>query len=265
MSLHAAVSDMRLLDAATALATARSQRQPGPRVSEAFALANLNEACAVQAAGIQQALAQGRCLSGAKAGLTSAALRAALKVEEPLYGWLLADTACQSGASIAWERLLQPRVEVELALLLERDLPSGEITQEQLLACLAGVVPALEINDSAIAGWQLTLLDAVADNLSSGLYVLGEPAVPLAQLQGQALSATLLCNGQPLRADVTIVLEEVLATALWLARKMAALGRPLRAGDVLLTGAQAPIADVARGDRLSLQVTGLGEVTCAFA
>ncbi|WP_068830440.1 2-keto-4-pentenoate hydratase [Pseudomonas sp. BMS12] len=265
MSLHTPIRDTRLLDAANALATARRQCQPGPRVSEAFALASLNEAYAVQIAGLQQSLTQGRRLSGAKAGLTSAALRAALKVEEPLYGWLLADSACQSGASIAWESLLQPKVEVELALLLSADLPAGEISREQLLASIAGVVPALEINDSAIEGWQLTLLDAVADNLSSGLYVLGEPVVPLAQLQGQALVATLLCNGQPLRADVTIVLDEVLTTALWLARKMASLGRPLRAGDVLLTGAQAPIAEVARGDRLSLQVTGLGEVNCAFA
>lgn len=264
MSLHAAVSDTRLLDASSAMASARSRRQPGPRISEAFALANLDEAYAVQAAGIQQALAQGRCLSGAKAGLTSAALRAALKVEEPLYGWLLADTACQSGASIAWERLLQPKVEIELALLLERDLPGGEITQEQLLACLAGVVPALEINDSAIEGWQLTLLDAVADNLSSGLYVLGDQPMPLEQLDGVALHADLLRNGEAVHVGLPLSLADCLATALWLARKCASLGQPLRAGDVLLTGAQAPMLEVARGDRLSFRVDGLGEVTCEF-
>ncbi len=265
MSLQAPVIDTRLLDAAAYLASARNQRQPGPRVSEGFALASLGEGYQVQHVGLQQALAQGRRLSGAKSGLTSAALRAALKVEEPLYGWLFADTACRSGETITWERLLQPKVEIELALLLAADLPAGEISQEQLLASIAGVVPALEINDSAIAGWQLTLIDAVADNLSSGLYVLGEQSVPLAQLQGQPLLANLLCNGQVLRANVNIVLDDVLATALWLARKMAALGQPLRAGDVLLTGAQAPIAEVAQGDRLSLQVSGLGEVSCVFA
>ena len=264
MNALTAITDARLLGAAESLAAARSQRQPGPRVSEAFALANLDEAYQVQAAGMSQALAQGRSLSGAKAGLTSAALRAALKVEEPLYGWLLADTACHSGSAIAWEQLLQPKVEIELALVLSADLPTGEISQAQLLASIAGVVPALEINDSAIAGWQLTLIDAVADNLSSGLYVLGDQVVPLAQLDGQTLTGTLLSNGQPLRAEVPIVLDDVLATALWLARKVAALGQPLRAGDVLLTGAQAPIADVASGDRLCFQVTGLGEVTCSF-
>lgn len=258
------VSDPRLLAAAHSLAMLRSQRQPGPRVSESFALAGLDEAYQVQSAGMQRGLAQGRHLSGAKAGLTSAALRAALKVEEPLYGWLFADSACHSGDTIAWERLLQPKVEIELALLLGADLPGSEISQAQLLSGIAGVVPALEINDSAIADWQLTLLDAVADNLSSGLYVLGDQPVPLAQLQGQTLHGTLFCNGQPLRADVSIVLEDVLTTALWLARKMAALGQPLRAGDVLLTGAQAPIADISRGDQLCFQVPGLGEVGCFF-
>lgn len=223
MSLHSVVSDTRLLDAASSLAIARAQRQPGPRVSESFALASLDEAYQVQAAGVQHALAQGRRLSGAKAGLTSA------------------------------------------ALLLSADLPTGEISREQLLASIAGVVPALEINDSAISGWQLTLIDAVADNLSSGLYVLGDQPVPLAQLDGQRLLGTLLCNGQPLRTEVAIVLEEVLTTALWLMRKMATLGQPLRAGDVLLTGALAPIAAVAAGDQLRFQVVGLGEVSCSFS
>ncbi|HSC85298.1 MAG TPA: fumarylacetoacetate hydrolase family protein, partial [Pseudomonas sp.] len=165
---------------------------------------------------------------------------------------------------IAWERLLQPKVEIELALLLGADLPAGEISREQLLASIAGVVPALEINDSAIAGWQLTVLDAVADNLSSGLYVLGEQPLPLAQLHGQKLLGMLHCNGQPLRTDVVIALDDVLDTALWLVRKMAALGQPLHAGAVLLSGAQAPIAEVCRGDQLRFQVAGLGEVGCLF-
>lgn len=265
MSLDTAIVETRLLDAANSLARARNQRQPGLRVSERFALASLDEAYQVQLAGVHNALAQGRHVSGAKAGLTSAALQEALKVEEPLYGWLFADTACRSEETIAWERLLQPKVEIELALLFGADLPVGEISEAQLLASICGIVPALEINDSAITGWQLTLLDAVADNLSSGLYVLGDQPIVLAALEGQRLTGTLLCNGHPLRTDVAIVLDDVFNTALWLVRKMTVLGQRLRAGDVLLTGAQAPIADVARGDRLCFQVEGLGEVSCSFS
>jgi len=250
--------------AADHLAEARSRRQPGPLVSERFALKGLDDAYQVQAVGMRQALEQGRHLSGAKAGLTSATLRAALKVEEPVYGWLFADTACRSGESIAWERLLQPRAEIELAVVLGQDLPAGEIELDQLLTGIAGVVPALEINDSAFEGWKLTLLDAVADNLSSGLYVLGEQVVPLAQLAGQTLSAELQRNGESVHSAIELSLSDCLATALWLARKRASLGQPLRAGDVLLTGAQAPMLELARGDRLSFRIGGLGEVTCAF-
>lgn len=261
---QAQVASDTLQAAADFLAEARSWRQPGPLVSERFALSGLDDAYQVQAAGMRQALEQGRGLSGAKAGLTSAPLRAALKVEEPVYGWLFADTACRSGEFIAWERLLQPRVEIELALLLGRDLPASEINLEQLLACVAGVVPALEINDSAFEGWKLTLLDAIADNLSSGLYVLGEQVVPLAQLEGRNLRAELQRNGESVYSAIELSLPDCLATALWLARKRASLGQPLRAGDVLLTGAQAPMLELARGDRLNFSVGGVGEVTCAF-
>ncbi|UUY10207.1 fumarylacetoacetate hydrolase family protein [Pseudomonas sp. J452] len=265
MNMHTTTIDVRLLAAASSLANARATRQAGPRVSMCFALASLEEAYQVQAAGVQYALREGRSLAGAKAGLTSAALRAALKVEEPLYGRLFSDMACRSGEVIARQRLLQPKVEVELALLLRRDLPAGEVSQGQLLACIAGVVPALEINDSAIADWQLTLLDAVADNLSSGLYVLGDRLTPLAQLDGLNLLASLHKNGQPVLVDGTIVLDDILTTALWLARQCARLEQPLRAGDVLLTGAQAPILDIVRGDQVRFQVAGLGEVTCSFS
>lgn len=257
-------TDQRLMDAANSLALARKHRQPTPRVSEAFELADLDEAYYVQTISKQRALTQGRRLSGAKAGLTSTALRSALKVEEPLYGWLFEDTAHTSGDTLDWEQLIQPKVEIEIALVLSADLPMDTISPEQLMASIAGAVPALEINDSAITGWQLTLLDAVADNLSSGLYVLGNNPVPLTALEGRPLSATLLINSQPVRCDVHIELDEILATALWLTRKLAALGHSLHAGDVLLTGALAPIAEINQGDRLCLQIDGLGDVKCLF-
>ncbi len=257
-------NDPRLQAAATHLADARRLRQPCARVSESCALTDLEEAYAVQTLGVQEAIAQGRGLSGGKAGLTSAALRAALKVAEPLYGWLHSDMACQSGDSIAWERLLQPKVELELALVVAKDLPVGELSEAQFVECLAGVAPALEINDSAITGWQLTLLDAVADNLSSGLYVLAAQTVPIAQAQAQALRASFYKNAEAQHRDVPLSLTDSLATGLWLARKRNALGAPLKAGDVLLTGALVPIADLARGDCLRFAVDGLGEVSCSF-
>lgn len=264
MSSPRLVNDPRLLGAASNLALARHRRLPGPRVSEAFVLVDLEEAYQVQTVGLQLALSQGRSLSGVKAGLTSAVMRAALQVEEPVYGWLYADTARGSGAVIAWDSLLQPKVEIELALLLARDLPAGEISQAQMLASIAGAMLSLEINDSAIAGWQLTLLDAVADNLSSGLYVLGAQTVPLAHLQGKELVAELHKNGEPVKSNVVVSLTDCLSTAMWLVRKMGQLGKPLRAGDVLLTGALLPSVEIARGDRLRFQVPALGKVTCSF-
>ena len=85
-----------------------------------------------------------------------------------------------------------------------------------------------------------------------------------ATMAGQTLSAELQRNGESVHSAIELSLSDCLATALWLARKRASLGQPLRAGDVLLTGAQAPMLELARGDRLSFRIGGLGEVTCAF-
>ncbi|MBM7059276.1 fumarylacetoacetate hydrolase family protein [Pseudomonas sp. UL073] len=251
------MTDTRFDAAARLLADARASRTPGPRVSESYTLASLDDAYAVQFAGLRAVLAAGRRLSGAKAGLTSTPMRAALKLSEPLHGHLLADTRCAPGPLPA-ERLLQPKVEAEIALVLARDL-DGEPDLEALRAALAGAAPALEINDSAIAGWQITLFDAVADNLSAGLYVLGEAVTPLEQL-GDSLTVSLQRNDAALFPPAEVRLDAVLETALWLARSRARLGYPLRAGDVLLTGAVAPAISIAAGDRLTLEIAGLGGI-----
>lgn len=250
------MSDSRFDAAARVLADARASHTPTTRVSESHALTSLDDAYAVQFAGLKAALASGRRLSGAKAGLTSAAMRAALKLSEPLHGHLLADTRYPPGR-LPGERLLQPKVEAEIALVLAHDLDDQEPDMAALRAALAGAAPALEINDSAISSWQITLFDAVADNLSAGLYVLGERVTPLEEL-GELLTASLQRNGDTLLPPTPVTLAAVLETALWLARSRARAGYPLRAGDVLLTGALAPAATFGAGDRLALVVEGLG-------
>lgn len=154
--------------AARALTDARASRTPIAAPAAHFGLTGLDDAYRVQSLGIDLALAGGERLAGAKAGLISPAMQVALKVGEPVYGRLLAGLRCQSGACIARERLLQPRIEAELALLIGRDLPPGELDLATFRACIAGAVAAIEINDTAVANWQIGLLDSVADNLCAG-------------------------------------------------------------------------------------------------
>lgn len=250
--------------AARALTDARASRTPIAAPAAHFGLTGLDDAYRVQSLGIDLALAGGERLAGAKAGLISPAMQVALKVGEPVYGRLLAGLRCQSGACIARERLLQPRIEAELALLIGRDLPPGELDLATFRACIAGAVAAIEINDTAVANWQIGLLDSVADNLCAGLYLTGDQPVALEKLEDAALAVQLLRNGAPAFPPTQTSLGAMLDIGLWLAQRMARLDVPLKSGDVLLCGALAPMSPVAPGDVVELAIEGLGRVGCSF-
>lgn len=253
------------LAAAQALADARAQRTPLTGVVERFALKNLDDAIQVQHCGFDLARQAGQHSCGAKAGLTSPAMQAALGLKEPLAGLLFAELRCPPDSEVSKQRLLQPRIEAEIALLIGRDLPAHEPSLEEFLACLEGAVPALEINDTAIDGWKLGLLDSVADNLCAGLYMTGASPVTLARLQDMSLVAQLTRNGEAVFSDVRADLQAAVQVGLWLAQRMARLGQPLKQGEVLLCGALAPMGEVKPGDRFELHIEGLGQLTCSFA
>src|SRR5439155_901086 len=143
-----------------------------------------------------RAVTAGRRLVGRKIGLTSTAVQAQLGVDQPDFGVLFADMAVPEEATIAPGRLLQPKVEAEVALVLDADLPHREATVADLLRATAFALPALEIVDSRIADWDITIVDTVADNASSGLFVLGGTPVPLDRVDLRGVRMTLARNGE---------------------------------------------------------------------
>jgi len=170
-----------------------------------------------------------------------------------------------SGAVLPSDRLIQPKAEGEIAFVVGRDLDDPEMNLGRFLIGLEYALPAIEIVDSAINDWKITLVDTIADNASCGLYVLGfEPRrvgdLPLAgcamdfRKNGETVSvgAGVACLGHPLSATY------------WLAKRMAALGQPLRAGDVVMSGALGPMTALAKGDRVEVEISGLGRVSCSL-
>lgn len=252
--------------AADALWRAAEHGEPIAALREQYPALDADAAYAIQDRNTQRHLAAGARLVGRKVGLTARAVQRQLGVDQPDFGMLFAHMARTDDEPIAWQGLIQPKVEAEVALVLERDLPEPGITAPELLRAVAFALPAIEIVDSRIADWNIRFVDTVADNASSGLFVLGNSPVPLAGLdlrlagmvmerRGEqvSLGAGAACLGHPLNA------------ALWLANRMATLDRGLKAGDVVLTGALGPMVPVRPGDVLEARVQGLGSVRAVFA
>lgn len=226
----------------------------------------LAAAYAVQQLVTQRRLQAGARLVGRKIGLTSLAVQKQLGVDSPDFGALFADMAVGDGEEIAWSRLMQPKVEAEIALVLARDLRHGKHTVADLIGATAYALPAIEVVGSRIANWDIRLLDTVADNASASLFVLGTRPVKLSKLDLAGCGMVMERRGEPVSVGAgAACLGNPLNAAVWLADVLARMGTPLVAGDVLMTGALGPMAVVEPGDVFSAQIEGLGAVRAAFA
>jgi len=249
---------------------AEQSREPVPPVRERIARIagggdELAVAYQVQQVNTRRRLDGGARLVGRKIGLTSLAVQRQLGVASPDFGALFADMAVGDGEEIAWSRVMQPKAEAEIALVLARDLPHARHTVADLIGATAYALPAIEVVGSRIANWDIRLADTVADNASSGLFVLGTRPVPLARLDLAGCGMAMERRGEPVSVGAgAACLGNPLNAAVWLADTLARLGSPLCAGDVLMTGALGPMAAVAPGDVFTARIEGLGSVSAVF-
>jgi 2-keto-4-pentenoate hydratase len=201
---------------------------------------------------------------GRKIGLTSDAIQRQMGVTSPNYGVLLRDMAVPDRSVIDAGRLMQPRVEGEVAFELGADLDGELIELEDVRRAISRVRPAIEVADSRIRDWDISAIDTIADNASAGLFVLGPArALALADLEGLADSAMeLTLNGEVCSSGTgRACLGHPVAALFWLACSVREAGRPLVAGEVVLTGALGPMVTVEAGDSITVSITGLGSVS----
>jgi 2-keto-4-pentenoate hydratase len=217
----------------------------------------------VQSELIARRLQRGAVRVGRKIGLTSAVVQRQLSVGQPDFGVLLDDMAVPDGGVVP-AKLLQPRVEGEVGFRLAADL-DGDLDQATVRAAVASAHAAVEIVDSRIAGWDIRIADTVADNASSGLFVVSEHAVPLEAVELADVTMTLELNGQVASSgEGSACLGDPLIALAWLARTAAEFGDPLRAGEIVLSGALGPMVNVHPGDQVRVEISGLGSVSVAF-
>jgi 2-keto-4-pentenoate hydratase len=210
--------------------------------------------------------AAGARVVGRKVGLTSRPMQELLGVQEPDYGVLLDDMVVEDGDEIDLTRLLQPRIEAELAFVMERDLAGPGVTTATALAAIGGVLPAIEVVDSRIAEWRIKLVDTVADNASSGLLVLGGRMLPPTVLDLRLVGVVVSRGGELLDTGAgAAALGNPARCVAWLANKLATFGDTLRAGDIVLPGAVHKMVPVAPGDVFRAEYAYLGAVTARFS
>lgn len=259
-------NDNLIDQAANRLWQAHIDRQACAPVRDLIGLTDIETAYAVQKKNTDRWLQQGRRLVGRKIGLTSKAVQKQLGVDQPDFGMLFADMCVADGEPIAIDRILQPKIEAEIALVIERPLTHEKHTMAEIINAVAYALPALEIVGSRVANWDIKLTDTIADNASSGLFVLGSRPVKLSKFdiincgmlmerRGEQVSigAGAACLGNPLYA------------AAWLADVMVRFGQPLQPGDIIMTGALGPMVTACAGDVFEAQIEGLGQVSAAFA
>ncbi len=265
-------SEERISAAVERLADALATRVPCAPVRDLIGTDDLPAAYAVQQGLVRKRLAAGATVVGRKIGATSKAVQDQLGVDQPDFGYLLdemdvSDAANTPGAAISMRRLLQPRVEAEVAFTMaaDVDLPEDQITLEAVRERVEVALPALEIVDSRIEGWDIGFTDTVADNASSGLFVVGREGRKLDDLEPRDVVMSLTVNGQERSTGTgAACLGDPLEALRWLAVQCVRFGDPLRAGHLVLSGALGPFVPFAPGDRVEASISGFDTLTAEF-
>lgn len=252
----------RLQPLADRLWDAQRTHTPCQALSETDPELTVEDAYDIQRANVERT---GRRIVGRKIGLTSAAVQGWLGVDEPDFGVLTDDMAIGDGQHAPFERLLQPRVEGEIAFLLRRDLRGTGITAADVVGATECILPAIEVIDSRVIDWNIKLVDTIADNASSAMYVLGLQGCRPTRRDLRRIGMTLRKNGEVASTGAgAACLENPVNAVVWLANRLAALGDRLRAGDVILSGALGPVSPVAQGDFVELEIDRLGRAAVRF-
>ncbi|CAM2198235.1 2-hydroxypentadienoate hydratase [Paraburkholderia kururiensis] len=226
---------------------------------------SIDDAYHVQHRMVQRRLDAGETVVGKKIGVTSKAVMDMLGVYQPDFGYLLSGMVYGEGESIAVDTLIQPKAEGEIAFVLKKDLLGPGITNAMVLAATECVMPCFEIVDSRIRDWKIRIQDTVADNASCGVFVLGDRAVCARAVDLSTCGMVLEKNGEVIGTGAgAAALGSPVNAVAWLANTLGRLGIPLKAGEVVLSGALAAMAPVKAGDNFRLSLGGIGACSVRF-
>lgn len=233
-----------------------TEREPGITIDQAYR---------IQLRMIQRRLDAGETVVGKKIGVTSQVVMDMLGVNQPDFGQLLSGMVVQQGEPIRMDTMIAPKAEAEVAFVLKSDLQGPGVTAADVLRATAFVMPCFEIVDSRIRDWKIKIQDTVADNASCGVLVLGGTRRDPREIDLALAGMVLEKNGEVISTSTGAAVQGSPVNAVaWLANTLGALGIPLKAGEVILSGSQSPLVPVKAGDSLHCSVGGLGDARVRF-
>jgi 2-oxopent-4-enoate/cis-2-oxohex-4-enoate hydratase len=246
-------------------AALRERRTVPPLLSRIPGI-TIDDSYAISLRLLERRLADGEKVIGKKIGVTSKAVQSMLGVWQPDFGYLTDKMMFEDGAEMPIStQLIQPRAEGEIAFLLKRDLRGPGVTNDDVVAATEAIAACFEVVDSRIDNWKIKIQDTVADNASSGLFLLGKDRVSPKGFDFVTCGMVVEKNGEVLSTGAgAAALGSPLTCVAWLANTLGRYDIPLRAGEVILSGSLVPLEPVKAGDAMRVTVGGLGSATVRF-
>jgi 2-keto-4-pentenoate hydratase len=251
-----------LKDLSESLLWARRSSTAVPPLTDTYPSLSVQDAYRIARYGVEADIVDGAVPVGHKIGLTAVAVQRQLGVDTPDYGALLDTMEISDGTTLDPVNYIAPRVELELAFRLKSPLRGPSVTADDVRAATESVQAAIELVDSRILDWRITLADTVADRASSAGFVVGGIQRSLDEIDVTTVAVELYRNEELVesgRSDA--VLGDPCVAVAWLANALAEFGEVLEAGEIVLSGACTKMVSIAPGDTYRATYAGLGELT----
>lgn len=249
-------------EAAMALREAELSNIPCSPIRQLIGDQDVDSAYKVQEINVDWALQNGRSLCGSKIGLTSVAVQKQLGVDQPDFGVLYSDTQIKNEGEISMSHLMQPKAEAEIAFVLKSGFDQRISDIQQIIDATDYICASIEVVGSRVANWDIRITDTVADNASASHFVLGDLRCSADNFDFVNCQMNLIKNGEiSSTGSGAACMGNPLNAVMWLANKRLELGNPLKAGEIILSGALGPMVVASSGDAFTADITGLGKVS----
>lgn len=250
------------LSIAEQIITSRSEVTAIDPISSQHPEFDMHDAYEIQKLVNQHRIDQGGRVVGYKIGLTSQAVQQQLGVDQPDYGALFADMELLNGQTVDASQLIAPKAEGEIGFCFKEDLSNPNLTFMDVVAAIDFFFPVIEIVDSVVKDWKINIVDTVADNASSGLYMVSKKVFSPLGVDFEALSVEVEENGETVASgNGSACLGNPLLSTYWLAKKLIELNSPVRKGQIVLSGALAPMVNLQPGVEFKFKFKDLDEIT----